>query len=186
MYSNGVLALLVYTALVKAVSKSPWLSQRRPLRHGISDCSAAHSQPQCVPSDGNVTFGPLPEDDQLFSTYYVDIAPYPITADRTFFAKVQGYLQHNLSNVTDANLADATLSATMSASFENGREHTWGPGTVPLRTQMIAQDFGYLAIRNETGHYVDHLSLGYHDILVDGAFFYASLFFSQLHFCVRC
>nr|OQO31335.1 hypothetical protein B0A51_02109 [Rachicladosporium sp. CCFEE 5018] len=112
----------------------------------------------------------------LFSTYYVDIAPYPITADRTFFAKVQGYLQHNLPNVTDAILADATLSATMSASFENGREHTWGPGTVPLRTQMIAQDFGYLAIRNETGHYVDHLSLGYHDILVDGAFFYDFLF----------
>ncbi|KAK6438251.1 hypothetical protein LTR95_005544 [Oleoguttula sp. CCFEE 5521] len=113
-----------------------------------------------------------------FNTYYLDIAPYPMTVpytltaphrDRTFFAKLHGYLPA-LPNVTDASLADATFNVMMYGSFENGREHTWGPATVPLRAQMIAKNHGYLAIRNKTGHYVEHLSLGYNDILVDGMY----------------
>ncbi|KAK6439377.1 hypothetical protein LTR95_004424 [Oleoguttula sp. CCFEE 5521] len=175
MYCYRVLALLAYTALVQAVNQVPWLSQQRPLAKSLSDCSVDHGQPYCVPSVGNVTFAPVPQEGQLFSTYYLDIAPYPITADRTFFVKLHGYLKADLTNVTATVLADATFNATMHVTYENGGKYTWGPATIPLCTQMIAENYGYLAIRNKTGHYVEHLSLGYNDILVDGMFVYEDI-----------
>ncbi|OQN96793.1 hypothetical protein B0A48_17353 [Cryoendolithus antarcticus] len=140
--------------------------------HGLSDCSVKDGQPYCIPSDDNVTFAPVSQEDQLFSTYYLDIAPYPIIADRTFFVKLHGYLKDDLINDLDATLADATFNATTHVSYENGRTYTWGSATFPLRAQAIAQIREYLAIRDMTGRYVEHLSLGYNAILIDGWFSY--------------
>ncbi|KAI0815555.1 hypothetical protein GGR55DRAFT_675172 [Xylaria sp. FL0064] len=116
----------------------------------------------------NVTYGPVPEEDQLFQIEFLEIAPSPIPVNQIFFVLLSGTVDERYKEVQlqpGSDLSDATLSLSGSAILENGDIFNLGTITFPLRTTPFAQH-ALIAIRESNGPIVDHLDyVGDYDIL---------------------
>jgi len=111
----------------------------------------------------------VPKEDQLFQIEFLEIAPTPIPVDRIFFVYLKGEIpppkKRDLEHLGE-DLANATLSITMDAVYQDGTPAGARTYTVPLRTTSFG--LAHLSIRNSTGVYTDHLtSGGTNDILTD-------------------
>ncbi|KAI1125968.1 hypothetical protein F5Y10DRAFT_220863 [Nemania abortiva] len=117
----------------------------------------------------NFTYGPVPEEDQLFGVEFLEVAPMPITADRVFFILLRGYLEKPKGTAlqTTDNLSNATASLTMTADLDSGKHDGPITYTVPFRTTPLGQP-GLITIRNVyEGTEVDYLTYDtLHDVLV--------------------
>ncbi|KAI1351241.1 hypothetical protein F5Y01DRAFT_325566 [Xylaria sp. FL0043] len=116
----------------------------------------------------NVTYGPVPEEDQLFQIEFLEIAPSPVPINHIFFVLLSGTVDERYKEVQlqpGSDLSDATLSLSGSAILENGDLFNLGTITFPLRTTPFAQH-ALIAIREYNGPIVDHLDyVGDYDIL---------------------
>ncbi|KAI0551863.1 hypothetical protein F4679DRAFT_572152 [Xylaria curta] len=124
-----------------------------------------------VPGLDNVTYGPVPKEEQLFQLELLEIAPSPIPVDRFFFVILRGSIPEPKETLLRAanDLANATLSITLSVVRENGVHEKPETYTVPFRTTAFA-DHAHISIRETVGSYVDHLAYGgQYDILADYA-----------------
>ncbi|KAI0517223.1 hypothetical protein F5B22DRAFT_603767 [Xylaria bambusicola] len=121
-----------------------------------------------VPGHNNVTYGPVPLEDQLFQIESLEIAPSPIPLDQFFFVLLRGRMPKFAAPLQAANDgANATLSITISAALDNGNPEKLVTYTVPFRTTAFGEN-GYISIRKTGGPYVDYMAHdGRYDILAD-------------------
>ncbi|KAH6884141.1 hypothetical protein B0T10DRAFT_608969 [Thelonectria olida] len=123
-----------------------------------------------VPGHSDATYGPVPKEDQIFKVEFLDIAPTPIIADRTFFVYLRGYLPESKKKelgFPDKDLTDATLKVSGSAVYPDGERDETESVTIPFKT-IGFNSYAHLVIRDDRGIQVDYLpSSGRGDVLLD-------------------
>ncbi|KAI0433414.1 hypothetical protein F5Y09DRAFT_351487 [Xylaria sp. FL1042] len=116
----------------------------------------------------NVTYGPVPEEDQLFQIEFLEIAPSPVPVNQLFFVMLSGYIVNSHKEIQSQpgdDLSNATLSITASVILENGDPLHLGTITFPFRTIPLT-DHVFIALRESNGAFVDHFTYtGDYDIL---------------------
>ncbi|KAH8747102.1 hypothetical protein BGZ57DRAFT_181977 [Hyaloscypha finlandica] len=119
----------------------------------------------------NATYGPVPEDEQLFSVEFLEIAPTPIKADRVFFAYLRGWIPSKNPSLNlespDSGLVNATLKVSSSVIYPDGSSDPLRSYTIPFKSTAF-NGLAHLAIRNENGQQVDYFpTTGSGDALLD-------------------
>ncbi|KAI0190357.1 hypothetical protein EV127DRAFT_365058 [Xylaria flabelliformis] len=122
-----------------------------------------------VPGHNNVTYGPVPKEDQLFQVELLEIAPSPIPLNQYFFVLLRGSIPESKEVLLreDNDPANATLSITLSVILENGEHEEPVTYAVPFRTTAFGEH-AHISIREIGGSYVDYLTYGgRYDVLAD-------------------
>lgn len=94
-----------------------------------------------------------------------------IYSDDVFFVMLRGdfraFMTRKNRDLDDEALKNATLTITLKPTYVDGTVDDARTYTVPLQTRAYNQ-YAHLAIRNEAGKYVQHLSKnGVQDIMAD-------------------
>ncbi|OQN96336.1 hypothetical protein B0A48_17592 [Cryoendolithus antarcticus] len=155
----ALLALLLFGfAALTSCSPSKQLS--------VSSSETARSQ-DVIPGRDNATYGATPKPDQLFAIEFLETMPYPINSNDLFFIYLSGwFLPGRVHNLTDDDLAKATVTCTFSIVYRDGTHECFEPWATGLAT--IAFDRWWnLSLRNSEGDQTKHLTLGDNDLILD-------------------
>ncbi|OQN96794.1 hypothetical protein B0A48_17354 [Cryoendolithus antarcticus] len=129
--------------------------------------SEAETPRSVIPGRNNATYGAIPKPDQLFAIQFLETMPYPINSNDLFFVYLSGcFLPGRVHNLTDDDLAKATVTCTFSIVYKNGTHERFEPWTTELATTVFDR-WWHLSLRNSEGDQTKHLTLGDNDLIRD-------------------